>query len=115
MAATKSQFSSFVGLPYFLTAVLAPLAVLSFFRGRNWTYPKGEHAAGSPPWPEFDLRVPCKRFGVLLAFGAKGTQRGLCQIVFARAPVVNAVRGAGLANTRRPWWSCSISQAAVFS
>lgn len=77
----------FVGLAYFLTAVLAPLALLiakgaAFSgytpRGMGWSLLAGiVGAAGA--------------FGVLLAFGAKGTPAVVMSIVFAGAPVVNAV------------------------
>lgn len=77
----------FVGLAYFLTAVLAPLAILlvkgtafSGYTGRGmaWSLVAGiVGAAGA--------------FGVLLAFGAKGTPAVVMSIVFAGAPVVNAI------------------------
>ena len=77
----------FVGLAYFLTAVLAPLALLlakgaAFSgyttRGMSWSLLAGiVGAAGA--------------FGVLLAFGARGTPAVVMSIVFAGAPVVNAV------------------------
>lgn len=76
----------FVGLAYFLTAVLAPLAVL-VFRGADWNYPKGgmlwSLVAG--------IAGAVGAFCVLLAFGAKGTPAVVMSIVFAGAPVVNAV------------------------
>ena len=75
----------FVGLAYFLTAVLAPLAVL-MFRGADWNYPKGgmlwSLVAG--------IAGALGAFCVLLAFGAKGTPPVVMSIVFAGAPVVNA-------------------------
>jgi drug/metabolite transporter (DMT)-like permease len=76
----------FVGLAYFLTAVLAPLAVL-IFREADWNYPKGgmvwSLVAG--------IAGAIGAFCVLLAFGAKGTPAVVMSIVFAGAPVVNAV------------------------
>ena len=75
----------FVGVAYFLTAVLAPLAVLAL-NGASWTFTaaglagrwwRGSRGAGA--------------FGVLLAFGAKGTPAVVMSIVFAGAPVVNAL------------------------
>src|SRR6266478_3648902 len=76
----------FVGLAYFLTAVLAPLAVL-VFRGADWNYPKGgmlwSLVAG--------IAGAIGAFCVLLAFGAKGTPSVVMAIVFAGAPIVNAV------------------------
>lgn len=76
----------FVGLAYFLTAVLAPLAAL-MFRGADWHYPKGgmlwSLVAG--------IAGALGAFCVLLAFGAKGTPAVVMSIVFAGAPVVNAL------------------------
>jgi len=76
----------FVGVAYFLTAVLAPLAVL-LAKGASWSYPlKGmgwSLVAG--------VAGAIGAFGVLLAFGAKGTPAVVMSIVFAGAPVVNAL------------------------
>jgi hypothetical protein len=76
----------FVGIAYFLTAVLAPLAML-VMRGADWNYPKGgmlwSLVAG--------IAGAVGAFCVLLAFGAKGTPAVVMSIVFAGAPVVNAV------------------------
>lgn len=75
-----------VGIAYFLTAVLAPLAML-WFRGANWNYPLGGFS-----WSLLAGIVGALgAFGVLLAFGAKGTPAVVMSIVFAGAPVVNAV------------------------
>jgi hypothetical protein len=75
-----------VGLAYFLTAVLAPLALL-LARGASWDYPlKGigwSLVAG--------ILGAAGALGVLLAFGAKGTPAVVMSIVFAGAPVVNAI------------------------
>jgi hypothetical protein len=75
-----------VGLAYFLTAVLAPLALL-LARGASWDYPlKGvgwSLVAG--------ILGAAGALGVLLAFGARGTPAVVMSIVFAGAPVVNAV------------------------
>jgi drug/metabolite transporter (DMT)-like permease len=76
----------FVGLAYFLTAVLAPLAVL-IFRGADWNYPKSGMAWSLVAGIAGALGAFC----VLLAFGAKGTPAVVMSIVFAGAPVVNAV------------------------
>src|SRR5262245_26528490 len=76
----------FVGLAYFLTAVLAPLAVL-MFRGADWNYPKGGML-----WSLIaGIAGAVGAFCVLLAFGAKGPPAVVMSIVFAGAPVVNAV------------------------
>ncbi len=76
----------FVGIAYFLTAVLAPLAVL-VAKGASWNYP----APGM--WWSLIAGIvgAIGAFGVLLAFGAKGTPAVVMSIVFAGAPVVNAV------------------------
>jgi len=76
----------FVGLAYFLTAVLAPLAIL-VFRGADWNYPKGGMVWSLVAGIAGALGAFC----VLLAFGAKGTPAVVMSIVFAGAPVVNAV------------------------
>jgi drug/metabolite transporter (DMT)-like permease len=76
----------FVGIAYFLTAVLAPLAML-LVRGADWHYPKGGMG-----WSLLAGIVGAiGAFCVLLAFGAKGTPSVVMAIVFAGAPIVNAV------------------------
>lgn len=78
----------FVGIAYFLTAVLAPLALLAA-RGASWSFP-----AGGMWWSLLAGIVGAVgAFGVLLAFGAKGSPAVVMSIVFAGAPVVNAVVG----------------------
>ena len=76
----------FVGIAYFLTAVLAPLIIL-ILNGASWHYPvKGmtwSLVAG--------ISGAVGAFCVLLAFGAKGSPTVVMSIVFAGAPVVNAV------------------------
>ncbi len=92
----------FVGIAYFLIAVLAPLAMM-LFSGSDWNIPvKG--AAFSL------IAGSCGAVGafcILLAFGAKGSPVVVMSIVFAGAPVVNAVvsigqhpPAAGLASVR---------------
>ena len=76
----------FVGIAYLITAVLGSLLVL-FFNGASWTYPaKGilwSTAAGTVG--------AIGALGVLLAFGAKGSPTVVMAIVFAGAPIINAV------------------------
>ena len=76
----------FVGLAYFLVAVLVPLGVL-IANGADWVYPmKGmglSLLAG--------VVGAVGAFCVLLAFGAKGSPAVVMSIIFAGAPVVNAV------------------------
>ena len=76
----------FVGLAYFLTAVLAPLALL-LVRGADWHYPK----AGMGWSLLAGIVGAIGAFCVLLAFGAKDTPAVVMAIVFAGAPIVNAV------------------------
>jgi drug/metabolite transporter (DMT)-like permease len=76
----------FVGLAYFLTAVLAPLLVLKL-QGAAWTFP-----AKGAMWSLIAGSVGAAgAFCVLLAFGAKGTPAVVMTIVFAGAPIVNAL------------------------
>jgi hypothetical protein len=83
----------FVGLAYFLTAVLAPLAVLAT-RKADWTFP----AAGMGWSLLAGIVGAAGAFCVLLAFSSKvmafgtnGTPAVVMSIVFAGAPIVNAV------------------------
>ena len=76
----------FVGLAYFLTAVLAPLAML-MTRKAEWSFP----AAGMGWSLLAGIVGAAGAFCVLLAFGAKGTPGVVMSIVFAGAPLVNAV------------------------
>ena len=76
----------FVGIAYFLTAVLAPL-VLLMSRGAAFS---GYTSAGS--WWSLIAGIAgaVGAFGTLLAFGAKGQPAAVMSIVFAGAPVINA-------------------------
>ena len=77
----------FVGIAYFLTAVLAPLALL-MAKGAAFS----GYTSRGMWWSLFAGIVGAiGAFGVLLAFGAKGTPAVVMSIVFAGAPVVNAV------------------------
>jgi drug/metabolite transporter (DMT)-like permease len=76
----------FVGIAYFLTAVLAPLILL---------IAKGAAFTGYTPrgmWWSLLAGIvgAIGAFGVLLAFGARGTPAAVMAIVFAGAPLVNA-------------------------
>ena len=75
-----------VGIAYFLIAVLAPIALL-VMNGADWAMPgKGitlsllAGAVGA-----------IGAFCVLLAFGAKGHPAVVMSIIFAGAPIVNAI------------------------
>ena len=76
----------FVGVAYLITAVIGSLIVL-LLNGANWAYPaKGimwSTAAG--------MVGAIGALGVLLAFGAKGSPTVVMTIVFAGAPIINAV------------------------
>jgi uncharacterized membrane protein YeaQ/YmgE (transglycosylase-associated protein family) len=75
-----------VGIAYFLTAVLAPLAIL-LAKGASWTF-----APSGIAWSLFAGIVGAAgAFSVLLAFGAKGSPAVVMSIVFAGAPVLNAI------------------------
>jgi hypothetical protein len=74
-----------VGLAYFLTAVVAPFAML-VVKGASWSF-----TAKGVGWSILAGIVGAAgAFGVLLAFGAKGTPAVVMSIVFAGAPVLNA-------------------------
>jgi len=76
----------FVGVAYFLTAVVAPLVVL-LSRGASWSFP-----ARGAWWSLLaGLVGAAGAFCVLLAFGAGGTPAVVMALVFAGAPIVNAV------------------------
>lgn len=77
----------FVGVAYFLTAVLAPLAML-LFKGGAFT---GYSVKGVAWSLTAGVAGALGAFGVLLAFGEGGKPGVVMSIVFAGAPVVNAV------------------------
>ncbi len=76
----------FVGIAYFLIAILGPL-ILLLAKGADWSLPaaglRWSLAAGSVG--------ALGAFCVLLAFGAKGHPAVVMSIIFAGAPIVNAV------------------------
>ena len=81
----------FVGVAYFLIAVLAPLGIL-LAKGASFSMP-----AKGITWSLIAGSVGAiGALGVLLAFGAKGTPPVVMSIVFAGAPVVNAVVATAL-------------------
>jgi hypothetical protein len=76
----------FVGIAYFLVAVLAPLLIL-VLSGANWNYPIKGMA-----WSLIAGIVGAiGALGVLLAFGAKGNPAVVMTIIFSGAPVINAL------------------------
>src|SRR5207302_10308328 len=79
----------FVGFAYFVTAVLAPLAVL-VMNGAGWEF--WNYPSKGMAWSLIAGVVGAiGAFGVLLAFGAGGKPAVVMSIVFAGAPIVNAV------------------------
>jgi drug/metabolite transporter (DMT)-like permease len=80
-----------VGIAYFLVAVLAPAGLL-VANGASWTMP------GKGLWLSLIAGVlgAVGAFGVLLAFGAKGHPAVVMSIIFAGAPIVNAIVALGL-------------------
>src|SRR3974390_3716214 len=73
-----------VGLAYFLTAVLAPLAML-VLKGASWSFP-----ARGIGWSLFaGIAGAAGAFSVLLAFAAKGAPAGVMSIPVAGAAVVH--------------------------
>jgi len=91
----------FVGIAYFLTAVLAPLLLL-MARGTAFS---GYTAAGG--WWSLIAGIAgaIGAFGVLLAFGAKGTPPVVMSLVFAGAPLVNALLSVLLHPPASGWGS----------
>ena len=95
----------FVGVAYFITAVLAPLLVLKL-QGSSWEFP----VAGMM-WSLFAGTLGAVgAFAVLLAFGAKGSPSVVMAIVFAGAPIVNVIAvmllhppAGGLSSIRWPF------------
>jgi drug/metabolite transporter (DMT)-like permease len=76
----------FVGVAYLVIAVLGPLIMLAG-AGTDWSFP-----ARGVAWSLVaGLVGAVGAFGVLLAFGSKGTPAVVMSIVFAGAPVVNAI------------------------
>lgn len=77
----------FVGIAYFLTAVLAPLLLL-MKKGAAF----GGYATPGWSWSlAAGIMGAIGAFGTLLAFGAKGSPAVVMSIVFAGAPVINAL------------------------
>ncbi len=75
-----------VGIAYFLVAILAPLIIL-LSKGANWSFPM----KGSIWSLIAGIVGALGALFVLLAFGAKGTPAAVMSIVFAGAPMVNAL------------------------
>ena len=89
----------FVGVAYFLTAVLAPLFLL-MSKGQAFS-----GYTGSGAWWSLIAGIAgaIGAFGVLLAFGAKGTPPVVMSLVFAGAPLINALVGSILHPPKSGW------------
>ena len=89
-----------VGMAYLLTAVLGS-AIMLIVNGATWSFPvKGL------TWSLIAGFVgSLGAFGVLLAFGAKGTPSVVMSIVFAGAPIVNALVALSLHPPANGWGS----------
>ena len=90
----------FVGIAYIVVAVAGPL-VLLLIRGASWSFPtKGI------VWSLLAGTVGAiGAFGVVLAFGAKGMPSVVMSIIFAGAPVVNAILALSLHPPLGGWGS----------
>ncbi|MCI0692341.1 hypothetical protein L0337_10110 [candidate division KSB1 bacterium] len=76
----------FVGIAYLITAVVGPTIML-LANGASWSIP-----AKGMTWSLLaGILGALGAFCVLLAFGAKGTPSVVMSIVFAGAPIVNAI------------------------
>ncbi|MAF11799.1 hypothetical protein CMK11_15235 [Candidatus Poribacteria bacterium] len=76
----------FVGVAYLLVAVLGSIVMLQM-NGASWDFPKK-----GVVWSTLAGVVGAiGALGVLLAFGAKGSPAVVMSIVFAGAPIVNAI------------------------
>jgi len=93
----------FVGIAYFFVAVLAPIIMLKV-SGATWDFP----AKGM--WWSLIAGIvgAVGAFGVLLAFGAKGSPSVVMAIIFAGAPIVNAIVALSLHPPKGGWSSIPI-------
>ena len=91
----------FVGVAYFLTAVLAPLV---FLMGKGAAF-SGYTGSGMTLSLIAGIAGAVGAFGVLLAFGARGTPPVVMSLVFAGAPLVNALLSSLLHPPTNGWGS----------
>jgi len=95
----------FVGIAYFFVAVLAP-AIMLYFSGADaaWSFP----AKGM--WWSLIAGIvgAIGAFGVLLAFGSGGLPSFVMAIIFAGAPIVNAIVALSLHPPKGGWGSIPI-------
>ena len=87
-----------VGIAYFLIAVLAPAGMLVAAKA-SWSMPS------KAVWLSLLAGVvgAVGAFGVLLAFGAKGHPAAVMSIIFAGAPIVNAFVAMSLHPPKGGW------------
>jgi hypothetical protein len=100
--AVNGRYKAFlwVGIAYFIAAIAAPLVVL-IVRGATWQMP----AAGVTWSLLAGLAGAAGAFFVLMAFGARGAPSVVMSIVFAGAPVINAIVATSIAgNWSRLRW-----------
>ena len=105
----------FVGVAYFITAVVAPLIVLKL-NGATWDF-----TSKGTTWSLIAGTVGAAgALGVLLAFGAKGSPTVVMSIIFAGAPIVNAFAAmaihppkGGLASIRWQFFAVHIPNRLV--
>ena len=86
--AVNGRYKAFllVGVAYFVIAILAPAAVL-WLNGATWSF-----TVKGSLWSFVAGTVGAiGAFCVLLAFGAKGSPAAVMSIIFAGAPIVNAI------------------------
>jgi hypothetical protein len=76
----------FVGVAYFVTAVMGPVLLL-MARGATWTFP----SAGMGWSFVAGVAGAAGALFTLLAFGAGGSPAAVMAIVFGGAPIVNAI------------------------
>lgn len=90
----------FVGIAYLITAVLGSAFMLAA-NGASWHFPVKGMAWSTVA----GLVGAVGAFCVLLAFGAKGTPAVVMSIVFAGAPIVNAVVATAMHPPKGGWTS----------
>ncbi len=90
----------FVGLAYFVTAILGPLVIL-IQSGSDWSFPMKGMALSFVAGVVGAIGAFC----VLLAFGAGGAPSVVMSIIFAGAPVINAVVALSMAPPAGGWGS----------
>lgn len=96
----------FVGIAYFLVAIIGPILLLAL-SGANWSFP-----VRGMVWSLIAGTVGAiGALGVLLAFGAGGKPPVVMTIIFAGAPIVNAIvallqhpPAGGWGSIRAPFW-----------